>query len=108
MNGPSATRMTSAASASPCGTPHITASVMPRHRRAFMAGSLPVISTQAQTRSIASGVVERDPWRNLAIGPLLQLDDSGSHDCEHHQGCKNLLGLHHLSGRDQEITHAAL
>src|SRR5262245_7217789 len=48
-----------------------------------------------------SAVVMRNPWRNSAIDPLLELDDSCSHDREHHQAGKNLLGLHHLPGGDQ-------
>src|SRR3954469_17030700 len=48
------------------------------------------------------------PWRDLAVAPLLQLDDDGAQHSEHHEARENLLGLHDLSRIDQEIAHSAL
>src|SRR5215472_7587569 len=97
MNGPSSTRNTSAALALAKCPPRAVATA--KAKRILIAVSL---------RQTGSAIVVGDPRRDLAVDPLLQLDNSGSHERKHEQCGKNFFGLQHLAGRDQQIAHTAL
>src|SRR5712664_1815676 len=114
MNGPSPTRMRSAARASPAAmasTPR-TAASQTRANPVISLSFTPKsdardlirkpVSTPDQVRGRlfrdhALAIVLMRPRRDLAIGPLLQFDDNCPHDRKHHEAREHLFGLHHLA-----------
>ena len=62
----------------------------------------PRAGTPASALAVAGG-----PGRDLGVDPLLQLDHRGAHQGEDDEAREDLLGVHHLAGADQQVSHAA-
>src|SRR5438067_126223 len=115
-----------------CGTPTIHCTSLRGSRPAFcsaratsywlMLTSAPARATSApHARTRASRLFETmndppglvavaisGPRRDLAVDPLLQLDDERAEHGERHEIGEDFLRLHHLPGLHEEVPHAAL
>src|SRR5215218_210293 len=101
MNGPSPTRMRSAAR---------TFAGTAKHSRVsnIATGVKSRFTVLIKTLLENLPGVMRHPRRDLAVDPLLQFDYNCAHQGKHDKAGEHLLGLHHLSGIDQQETHSAL
>src|SRR4051812_2278187 len=93
MNGPSPTLMTSSARAA--STPH-----------ASNTASRILVAIHSSSFSLVVAI--RRPRRDLAVDPLLQLDDERAKHGKRDEIGEDFLGFHHLPGLHQQVAHAAL
>src|SRR6478609_12066539 len=103
MNGPSPTRMTSAARAGPPAS-----KVMPSTSPAAAMRSKVLSAIFTLPLFCSMFIPIGCPGRDLPVDPLLQFDDQGANDGENDQAGKHLFRLHHLARLNQQKAHPAL